>query len=75
MGNLMVSTLPPGSSGAGEGGDDDGAVAAAALAEIRGLRGEIARMEGTLCLLKDTPERSTMGRRLPAHPAGPQPHY
>ena len=58
MGNLMASTLPPGSSGAGQGGDDDGdgAVAAAALAEIRGLRGEIARMVGRCRLPLSKPE-------------------
>jgi hypothetical protein len=58
----MASTLPPGSAALGsnlDGGDGD--VAAAALAEIRDLRGEIARMEGTLSSLKEVgSERSTM---------------
>jgi hypothetical protein len=59
---MMASTLPPGSAALGsnlDGGDGD--VAAAALAEIRDLRGEIARMEGTLSSLKEVgSERSTM---------------
>ena len=53
------------------GGDADG-VAALALEEIRALRGEISRVEGTLNVLKDqeggASEVSTMGRRLPSAP-------